>query len=124
MAFILKFKDKDEGIDKEIRFFDRHSASLNAEKIKEYGHTDVLVEDSFKGNYVGVLVKIIGFIVIIAGLILGIIQGRQIGEMLTGEFNFNVALYWWTCSIVVGVILIGLVEIIHLLDAIQKKFKS
>jgi hypothetical protein len=124
MAFILKFKDKYEGIDKEIRFFDRYSANLNAEKLKQYGHTDVLVEDSFKGNHMGVIIKIIGFIVIIAGIMLGIIQGRQIGKMLTGEFNFNVALYWWISSIVVGVILIGIAEIINLLDVIHKKIKS
>jgi vacuolar-type H+-ATPase subunit I/STV1 len=121
MAFILKFKDKDAGIDKEIRFFDRHSANLNAEKLKQYGHTDVLVEDSFKGNYVGVIIKIIGFLVIIAGIISGIIQGIQIGNMLTGQFNFSVALYWWTCSIVAGILIVGVAEIIHLLDAIHKK---
>ncbi|QGQ94974.1 hypothetical protein EHS13_08805 [Paenibacillus psychroresistens] len=124
MAFTLKFKDKDEGIDKEIRFFDRQSANSNAEKLKQYGHTEVIVEDSFKGNYVGTTIKFIGYIVIIAGIIIGTVQGNYIGNLVSGEFNVTVALYWLAVSVVTGVLLIGIAEIINLLDAMNKKIKT
>jgi hypothetical protein len=73
---------------------------------------------------VGSIIKVIGYIVIISGIILGIVQGNQIGNMLTGGFNFSVALYWWVISIVTGVLLIGIAEIINLLDAMNKKIKA
>jgi hypothetical protein len=123
VAFILKYKDKDEMIDKEIRFFDRHSANVNMEKLKQFGHSDVLVENSFKGNYVGVIIRVIGFVAIIAGIIVGIVQGNIIGNMVTGGFNFSVALNWWVSAIIIGVLFIGFAEIVNLLDAIHKKMK-
>ncbi|MEX2460108.1 MAG: hypothetical protein WD469_02195 [Paenibacillaceae bacterium] len=67
------------------------------------------------------LIKVIGYVEIIVGIIIGVVQGNFIGNMVSGGFNFSVALSWWVSSIIIGVLFIGLAEIINLLDAIHKK---
>ena len=72
-----------------------------------------------EANSVGQVLKVLGIIVII----LGLIGGYQLGGMMGYEFNWTLALTGWLMSIINGFVLIGFSEVIHLLQQLVPKIQ-
>lgn len=70
-------------------------------------------------NSISEIIKIIGFIEIIAGVFLGLFVGSQFRE-----FSWLLALPWWAISFIAGMLLIGFSEVIRLLHEINEQMKT
>lgn len=64
-------------------------------------------------NGVASAIRILAWITIIGGLILGFILGK---DPYYDEFSFTLAVVYWAAGIVTGIILLGFAEIIRLLQ--------
>lgn len=67
-------------------------------------------------NIIAKILFFTGLIVIVIGIITGISEGNA-----ENEFGISVMLYWWLSSIFLGLLFIGLSEIINLLQALVDK---
>lgn len=78
-------------------------------------------------NTISVILKVLGWILIIGGLIAGGILGKIgnfVYEITIKDFNILYALFFWGIGIISGVLLIALAKIIILLSSIDKKMKD
>lgn len=120
MGYIIKYDDSDDNFEsKELRFSIRSSAEDEAEKLREYGHANVVVDSSSEGNTIGSIIHVLGILVIFVGVVVGLVQG-----ITSSEYTLLFTLYWWISSLIAGMMLIGFAEIIKLLDQINKKMKK
>ena len=65
-------------------------------------------------NAVGKALRILAWITMICGLILGFTFGKD----AYGEFSFGAALLYWVAGVVTGILQLGFAEIIRLLQTI------
>lgn len=71
-------------------------------------------------NKIALVLFWIGLVEIIAGVIVGLIMGQP-KYQLNDKFSFTTAISWWAAGFVSGIILIGMSEIIKILDKINQK---
>lgn len=78
-------------------------------------------------NTISVILRILGWLLVICGLITGTILGKTgnfIYEITIKDFNIVYALFFWVTGIISGVLLIALAKIINLLVSINKKIQD
>ena len=79
---------------------------------------EVTIYDNLTSN----IITITGYIVIVVGIIVGFAMASNKGTY-RDEFLFSTAFTIWASSILTGIVLIGLAEIIKLLNSINQKIK-
>ena len=78
-----------------------------------------VIKDS---NLISNIVTITSWIVIIVGIIAGLAMASNKGKY-EDEFSFSIAFTIWASSILTGIVLLGLAEVIKLLNSIKQKMK-
>ncbi|MFD0694949.1 hypothetical protein ACFQZT_12655 [Paenibacillus sp. GCM10027628] len=114
MAFHVSSRDP-QGNKTSKRFFDRYSAEQEARRLREEGHADVLVDLGEIKNWISMFLIVVGCVVILVGLILSLSLDHS-SLVLAGFYILS--------SIFAGALLIGLSEVVSLLDQINKKQKK
>ena len=74
---------------------------------------------TYEGNKIAKAIKVLAIIIFVAGIISGIFMGGQMGYLFLyseSEFSWTVALTWWAVGSISAILLLGLSEIIDLLE--------
>lgn len=74
---------------------------------------------SSKGNTISIVLRVIGWIIIISGFIVGIFLGRNIYEYGRYEFNYVAMLICWFSCGISAVLFFALGEVIQILHDIR-----
>lgn len=93
------------------------------QEVKKY----IKKEENKENNSIATLLTVFAWIIFIGGLFAGIEFGKV--EVVKGvyttytetEFSLSIAVAYWGAALISGIILLGLAEIIKLLDDIKKK---
>lgn len=72
-------------------------------------------------NKIANILRIIGFVTMGLGLILGIALGRVDVGIYDYEQNWSITLTWWATGFISGMLFVGFAEIIELLHKINLK---
>lgn len=75
----------------------------------------------YEGNKIAKAIKVLAVLIFAVGIIEGFTMGGQMGDLYLyadSEFSWTVAVFWWAAGTVSAVILMGVSEIIDLLEKI------
>lgn len=92
--------------------------------MEENVDTSVINSKIVIANYIAITLKIVATFLIIIGLICGLVFANvpdNSSLTSTTVFAWSIALTWWIGCGVLGLILIGISEIINLLELISRK---
>lgn len=126
VAFYVKYRDQESNSEKEIRYIVRSSAELEAERLREEGHLDVIVVNEMRRNVnkyeprnmVSTILFVFGIVLIILSLIIGMIVGIMDSRLSEGLSLWNAIIYW-IYGMAAGFLFIGIAEIIKWLQRIH-----
>ncbi|MNK08826.1 hypothetical protein D3C87_267700 [compost metagenome] len=122
MAYQVTYKDKDDNTDQKKTFASFAAAEQEAKQLDDDGHTNVILESprrrSGLPNLVGILLKVIGVLFLIGGVLIGVVTGR---DNSADGFDLTIAMEWWVLAVMCAAFFYGMGEIVNLLDRLVKK---
>lgn len=86
-------------------------------KYKEL-HEKEIADNADRKNTVATILTGIGYGIFVIGLLIGVLMGSNAGY---ATFSFSVAVVYWGISFISGMLMIGIAEIIKLLNDIKYK---
>jgi len=126
VAYYVRYRDQESNSEKEIRYIVRSSAELEAEKLREEGHLDVIVVDETRRdvniyerrNIVSMILLVFGIVLVISSIVIGMLVGIMDSRLSEGLRLLNAILYW-IYGMAAGFLFIGIAEMIKWLQRIH-----
>lgn len=122
MAYQVTYKDKDDHTEQTKTYASFAAAEQEAEQLDANGHMNVMLESprrkSALPNLVGMILKVIGVLFLVGGILVGVVTGR---DNSADGFELTIAMEWWVLAVMCATFFYGMGEIVNLLDRLVKK---